>query len=145
MLAANNGMSDFSECYNEESAACNNVEDLWQQSACLSAAYSKCQGEGTLVDDFGCAEGLTNEECLDLYTIALFNGKLSAETILMRLQNRSAFEGFLKVLNTVKTEIHHGEHKESPVTEDGSEWDYSMSSDPLAVRMFLEDATNMQK
>ena len=135
LLAASNAASEFNECYEEEAEKCGQTKNMWERTSCQATVFAMCQDKTTLVSDFGCDKELTNEECLDLYTIAQFRGKLSDETLLMRVQpeNKDSMIAFMKVLDAVPTELHHGEHNDSPISKDGGDWDYEMSTDPLAI------------
>lgn len=77
--------STFDDCYNDETTACAQMGDKFDQANCYSDAYLQCQGDTTLAENFGCAEGLTIDECTDLYTITIFNGKMDESKLIEKL------------------------------------------------------------
>lgn len=57
------------------------------------------------IDNFSCHEELSNEECADLYTVAMFSGKMTEELLLEKISvaNQENIKFFLKIVNTKKT------------------------------------------
>lgn len=54
--------------------------------ACIKDVTTQCAKESKLIEEFDCEEGLTESECLDIYTIALYHGKVSEADIMAKIR-----------------------------------------------------------
>ena len=112
----------------------------------MKSARFQCLEESRLIEEFECGNDLTQGECVDLYSIALFKGKISREQLMARIMedNRETMGMFIDVLDSARVEIHKEGHYESAVKE-GGEWNFEFGKKIENVKGLLKDVKALHR
>ena len=138
--------SDFQKCTQIEYPRCQQLEAEAERKDCIKSARFSCLEESRLIEEFECGNDLTPGECVDLYSIALFKGKISKEQLMARIMedNRESMSIFLDVLDSARVEIHPYGHYESAVKE-GGEWNFEFGKKLDNVKGLLKDVKALHR
>lgn len=130
----------------KEVKPCKYVGDDYTLNLCLTEARTKCFEESTLIDQFQCDSRLSQQDCIDIYSVALFHSKIPKEELLQRISfdNQEDIGYFLDLLNTVRVEIHSAPHTKE-ATVHGGDWNYEFGEDVQAVKALLQDLQSLQQ
>jgi len=131
-------ISDFQQCTETEYPRCLSIAGQDEQRACVKSARFKCLEDSRLLEEFQCSAGLTDSECLDLYTIVLYRGKMTKDQLFSRIQeeNLRNMKYFVDILETAR--IQHEAHYESPILENG-EWNFDFGKKVENIKGLLKD------
>jgi hypothetical protein len=95
------------------------------------------------MEEFECSPGLTETECLDLYTIVLYKDRLSKEELIERLRGDNK-ENMIFFLNIINSGFKGEPEYDSPFLENG-EWNLDFGKKTSNIKGLLQDVKDLHR